>query len=207
MQYREKGFNMSNKVILLTGIPGIGKSTISRLMVNKLKNITSIGFGDLIYEVLHNEGKKPSRNRIKTTPDKFVTINTIKTAAEILLKKIAEIRLCKNVLIESHAVVRDSYGFWIIPEINDFKKAQLDAIIVIHATFEIFEKRMKESTDGRYLISGETFSKYQSLQDSVAINFSLLSDCPLYIVETDNDLESTENSLLHIFKNIGIEIS
>jgi len=196
---------MTNKLILLTGIPGIGKSTITQYLEKKIKPIVRFSFGDLIYEVLQQKGVKCNRLQIRKTPDKFVTINIIKYASKILLERAMEARKINNVVIESHAVVRDFYGFWVIPEITDFKSARLDAIIVIHTSFNTFRKRMNRAIDGRYEISNQTFQKYQSLLDSVAINFSLKAGCPLYVVETGDDVDKTCLSLLHIFNNIGMK--
>jgi adenylate kinase len=195
------------KLVMLTGISGVGKSTIARHIEDRINPIARLGFGNIIYEVLQREGTDAGRTEIRTTPNRFISISAIKTATTILQERVVNLRQSTNVLLETHAVVSDYFGFWIFPEISDFEAVKLDAVIVIHSPFEIVEQRMIQKPEGRNLISKQSFESYQSLQDAVAVNFCLMAKCPMYVVETDNDLLKTSAILINIFENIGMSFS
>lgn len=195
---------MEGKFVLMTGVPGVGKSTIARNIETRIRPIVRIGFGELIFEVKQQQGTTENYEQLRATPDKSITINYVSRAEEILLNRVAKFRHTTNILLDSHAVVNSYFGFRIVPEINDFERAKIDAIIVIHTPFEIVEQRVIREPKGRNLISKQSFEKYQTMQDAVAIHFSLMSRCPMYVVETDDDLSKSVSILIEIFESIGM---
>ena len=195
---------MEGKFVLMTGVPGVGKTTIARNIETRIRPIVRIGFGELIFEVKQQQGTTENYGQLKATPDKLIPINYVSLAEEVLLNRVAEFRYTTNILLDSHAVVNDYFGFRIVPEINDFERAKIDAIIVIHAPFEIVNQRVIREPKGRNPISKQTFEKHQAMQDAVAIHFSLMARCPMYVVETDDDLNKSVHVLIGIFENIGM---
>jgi len=195
---------MEGKFILLTGAPGVGKSTITRSIETRISPMTRIGFGDLIFEVKKQLGTIENYEQLRATPDKSIPINYVSLAAEVLLNRVTLLRHATNIILDSHAVVNDYFGFRIVPEINDFERVKIDAVIVVHAPFEIVEQRVIREPKGRNPISKHSFEKHQTMQDAVAIHFSLLAKCPMYVVETDDDLSKSLYILQEIFQSIGM---
>jgi adenylate kinase len=195
---------MKGKFILMTGVPGVGKSTIARNIQTRITPIVRIGFGELIFEVKQQQETPENYGQFKAKPDKSIPINYVNLAREVLLNRVDEFRDTTNIILDSHAVVNDYFGFRIVPEIIDFERAKVDAVIVIHAPFEIVKQRVIREPKERNLIPKQTFKKHQVMQDAVAIHFSLMARCPMYVVETDDDLNKSVRIMIGIFQKIGM---
>jgi adenylate kinase len=195
---------MQGKFVIITGMSGVGKSTITRNIETCIKPITRIGFGELIFEIKNQMGATSNYEQLRESPNEAIPINYVNLAEELLLSRVSQLRQTTNIVLDSHAVVNDHFGFRIVPEISNFDKAHLDAIIVIHATFEVVKRRLAKEPKGRPTISKPIFESYKTLQDSVAIYFGLTAKCPVYILETDNNIDKSVNNLREIFRSIGM---
>lgn len=195
---------MQGKFVIITGISGVGKSTITRNVETRIKPITRIGFGELIFEIKNQMGATANYEQLRASPNEAIPINYVNLAEELLLSRVSQLRQTTNIILDSHAVVNDHFGFRIVPEISNFDKAHLDAIIVIHAPFEVVKIRLAKEPKGRPTISKQIFENYKTLQDSVAIHFGITAKCPVYVLETDNNLDKSVNNLKEIFRSIGM---
>jgi adenylate kinase len=195
---------MDGKFVVVTGVPGVGKSTITRSIVTKIDPAVRIGFGELIFEVKQQQEIMVDYEQLRASPNKSIPINYVDRAAELLLEKVTLLRQTTNILLDSHAVVKDYFGFRVAPEINDFNKAKIDAVIVVHAPFDIVYQRLIKEPKGRTLISEQTFETQRTLQDAVAINFSLMARCPMYVIETSDNLDYSIRIFMDIFESIGM---
>lgn len=195
---------MQGMFVLMTGVPGSGKSTIAHSLETSITPIVRIGFGELIHEIKQQHGVNEDYEKLRATPVKSIPINYVSLAEELLLTRVNSLRFETNILLDSHAVVNDHFGFRIAPEISDFRRVDLNAVIVIHAPFNLVEQRIRTEPKGRNLVSKQIFDQHQALQDTVAIGFSLAAKCPLFVVETNNSLDRTIQILLEIFESIGM---
>ena len=113
--------------MLITGIPASGKTTFTKQMEKLYNNIARIGFGDLIHQqmqdnVSYNELRKLPTDKINST-----IINQIRDEIPKIIESLSD---GKIILLDSHAVVHDIYGFRIIPELAQ-EINNLKAIILL----------------------------------------------------------------------------
>ena len=119
---------MAGKKVIITGVPGVGKSTVVNGALEKLKeegiNYQTINFGTFMFEVAQREGLAKDRDEMRKL-DKDIQ----KRLQQLAAKAIAQID--GNVIIDTHASVKTPNGYlaglpeWVLREL------MLDLIILV----------------------------------------------------------------------------
>jgi adenylate kinase len=132
----------------------------------------------------------------------------IASVDEQLLTEVTRHRLSTNILIDSHAVTRENFGFRVTGSSSSLlDRLKLDCIIVIHAPANERVKRIKTEPKGRLPVSVEEARLHETLQDSVAIAYGLMSACPVFIVEASEEPASLVTKIrAGVFARLGMTL-
>ncbi|MBR6448074.1 MAG: AAA family ATPase, partial [Methanomicrobium sp.] len=88
-----------NKKVVITGVPGVGKTTVINGSLEALKELgvsyTSINFGTCMFEVACDQNLVSDRDEMRKL-DQEVQRNLQKTAAQVIAK------ITDNVIIDTH---------------------------------------------------------------------------------------------------------
>jgi adenylate kinase len=199
---------MPGKVVLLTGVPAVGKTTLARYALERVTRLHVITFGEMIFEARRREEPGITYQEMRAFPTKQAAGRTIETATELLIERAGELRQTSNVLIDSHAVAKDEYGFRITPDSEAvLKRLMLDAVIVLHAQPDTVLARMQSAPAGRRAVTPRQLATHEALQDAVAVAYAVASGCPVYVLEVCSELDESFRSLLRVFAAIGMELS
>lgn len=194
------------KTFLLTGVPAVGKTTLAKNLKKMITPIDVITFGEVIQEVKQQRKQSVSYSEIRSNPTREATTYLIEEATKKLVKNVRLLKEKSHVLIDSHAVARDSYGYRATPDNYSFLQSiGYDGIFVLHGDHKEVAARVSEEADGRLTVSTEDVASHQALQDSVAIAYAIVAGCPVYFIETKGESKlSLVKKVLEVFDHIGV---
>ena len=103
-----KGTGMAGKKVIITGVPGVGKTTVINEALSKLKSegveYKTINFGSFMFEVAKNEGLVENRDQMRSL-DRTDQKRLQQRAAQAIAQ------IPGNVMIDTHASVKTPKGY------------------------------------------------------------------------------------------------
>ena len=117
-----------------------------------------------------------------------------------LVELAAVARSRNHLIIDSHPVTKERYGFRITP----FDRASLtainpDAIVVLYADPRVIIDRISKNSGGRPSVSEFETLIHETLQQSIAIDYSLMVPAPIYFLDSGRPLDEVVDDFLGLF--------
>jgi adenylate kinase len=171
---------MVGKKVIITGVPGVGKTTVVNEALKKLSlegvDYKSINFGTFMFEVAMNEKIVQDRDQMRTL-DRAVQKRLQQHAAQA----IAQIQ--GNVLIDTHTSVKTPKGYlsglpeWVLREIMP------DSIVLVETDDDqILMRRLTDETRSRDKEGSRSIAEHQQFNRSFAAAYAMLTGCTVRIV-------------------------
>lgn len=184
-------------VVVITGIPGVGKSTITKLALQRTRaKFRVVNFGDIMFE-------EAVKAKLVTHRDEMRRLS-LKVQRELQLKaaqRILEISREEPVLLDTHATIKTPLGYML-----GFPKEVIEVInpkfiVIIEATpSEILGRRLRDLKRDRDVETEEQIQRHQDLNRAAAISYAMHSNALIKIIENHEDkgLEEAVNELVKI---------
>ena len=171
---------VESKKVIIVGIPGVGKTTLVTKIVEILKadqkTVSVHSFGTVMLEEAKKNGIKDRDELRKLSTDEQKNLQ--KMAAE----KIASLQ-DNFVIIDTHAFISTNAGFYPGLPNHVLQIIKPSNFISVSARpEEIYNRRMKDTTRHRDLVSIESIKKELSVQDAMLSSCSVLSGSPMKTV-------------------------
>ncbi|MGB9725291.1 MAG: adenylate kinase [Fervidicoccaceae archaeon] len=139
---------MEMKTVIITGVPGVGKTTVIGELSNLLKergiSYFIANFGDFMLKSAISEGLVTSRDQIRKLSHRLqVKLQGI-AAREIANEARRQLANGGILIVDTHAIVKTSTGYWpglpshVVEELNP------DVIAVLEASAEEIYRRQSE---------------------------------------------------------------
>jgi len=184
-------------VVMITGIPGVGKSTITRLALKRTRaRFRLVNFGDLMFEEAVKAGLVEHRDEMRKLDPK--------TQKELQLKaaqKIVEIAREEPVLLDTHATIRTPVGYLLGFPREVIEVINPNFIVIIEATpSEILGRRLRDLKRDRDVETEEQIERHQDLNRAAAVSYAMHSNALIKIIENHEDkgLEEAVNELVQV---------
>jgi len=196
---------MSNryKIIYLTGSPASGKSSLTKTLKKHFKSkIFIFEYGNELMRYLKNQKIGVSNySELRNKSAKIVRAEDIHAVDLILLQFINSKKNKGHIIVDSHAVTKEIYGF----RITAFSYQQLSLlpfteIYVLYSETNIIQKRIKENPGGRPLVTNFETDMHTFLQASVAINYGIILSIPIYFFDSAESLENLSETIVNRMK-------
>ncbi len=190
---------MSGKKVIITGVPGVGKTSVINETVSKLEAekvpYQNINFGSFMFEVAKKEGLVADRDEMRKL-DK----DTQKRLQRLAAQAIAKIE--GNVIIDTHASVKTTSGFlaglpeWVLRELNP------DIIILVETdNDQILKRRLSDLSRVRDIEGSKEIADHQNFNRAVAASYATITGCTIkYITNADFLLEKAVDEMLSILR-------
>ena len=174
------------KVIYLAGAPAAGKSSTTRMLAEQVPNLLIWEYGARLTEYLKTRSLEVrSQDDLRFRSSGLVTPADVAAVDQLLAAFVQEHRLNQPVVIDSHPVTKETYGYRITAFSHD-KIAQLttDEIWVLFASPDETRRRIADEPDGRPMITDEEARMHTALQASVAATYGIITGAPVYLFDT-----------------------
>jgi adenylate kinase len=174
------------KIIYLTGAPASGKSSTTKLIREQVPGLVIWEYGAKLTE--HCAARfvdVTNQNDLRAKSAGLVTAEDVAVVDEALLKFVDEERGRRHVVIDSHPVTKEEWGYRITPfSLEQFARLSPDEIWVLYASPEETRRRIQNDPGGRPLVNEEEARAHTMLQASVAATYGMSIRCPVYMFDT-----------------------
>ncbi len=175
-----------SKVIYLTGAPASGKSTLTENISKRFPDACIFTYSKELLKVVERRvASVKTQDDLRQHSAAVITHDDVKIVDNELLKLLETTRNKKNVIIDSHPVTIESYGFRVTP----FAKAQIkrlnpDVIICLFSDAETVRKRICENPAGRPLPSSFELDLHTQLQSQIASIYAMETGARLFLLNS-----------------------
>lgn len=160
-------------LIYLTGAPATGKTTLCRYLEQRIPGLQHIAYRDLLMAHVADRYRNLTIETLREAPSQFVTRADVDATDRKLIGIVAELRKQKHVLVDSHPMSKEPYGFRITP----FTPKQIsllapDVIVCLYADPAEISRRIRANAEGRPVPSEFELSLQITQQASVATQYA-----------------------------------
>jgi adenylate kinase len=170
-------------IIVVTGIPGVGKTTVMQKAAEGL-NIKFVTFGTVMIDIAKELKLVKDRDEMRNL--------TLDQQKQLQIKTAEKVGKMRNVILDTHCTVKTPKGYmpglpeWVLRKLNP------TAIVIVEADpQEIFDRRAKDMTRNRDPDSVEKIAEHQMINRAAAMSYATLTGATVKIVfNHDNALHA-----------------
>ena len=166
-------------IIVVTGIPGVGKTTVMQKAAEGM-DISFVTFGSVMIDIAKDLKMVKDRDemrKLSLEQQKQLQINTAEKVGQM-----------KNVIVDTHCTVKTPKGY--MPGLPEWvlKKLNPTAIVIVEADpQEIYNRRAKDMTRNRDPDSVEKIAEHQMMNRAAAMSYATLTGATVKIVFNHDD--------------------
>ncbi|MBA1158924.1 AAA family ATPase [Microvirga mediterraneensis] len=185
------------EVIYLTGAPAAGKSSISRALQQRVRNLSVFEYGaELTRHVNKKHSTAIEQATIREQSSNIITPQDIADLDKILLDFVQSRKPTSHVLIDSHPVTKEDYGFRITPfHISQFAALQATQIWVLYTPPDVTIQRIEKESGGRPTPTEFEANLHTALQASVAAIYAIGAGGAVHLFDSSKPLEDLVGQL------------
>jgi adenylate kinase len=178
-------------VIYLTGPPATGKSTLVAGLERRVRPLQVYSYSKLLADhIAERDRTAVNQDEIRKQSARMVTAEDVAAVDIQLLATVEQQRTSSHVIIDSHAVTKEVYGFRVTPfSIKQVEALRPTHIIVLYTESSVVLERIKKNSQGRPLISTFEATMHNDLQGAVALIYGIHLGVPIYFLDSNRSFE------------------
>jgi adenylate kinase len=180
---------MSYKVIYLTGAPASGKTTLTTILERVAQPLTVFRYGELLHNhVIRRSSGDLTHEQIRGSSDLLISPADVDAVDAELVKAVATRRTGTHIVIESHAMSREAYGFRATPfDAERLSHIAPDAIVCLYVDPEETCRRIAAKPYGRTQVSEFEALFHTMAQAAIASTYAVQLGRPVYYLDARVD--------------------
>jgi len=196
---------LRNRVIIVTGIPGVGKTTVLKELVKKAGKkgvkLNVINYASIMLKVANEKGKNIGRDDLRRMPIDLQRALQME-AAEKIEKMISE---APETIIDTHMTIRTNNGYWSGIPLNVLKKLHPNLFVLLEAEpSEIVDRRLKDKARKRDKALIENVKEEMGFSRFLAASCATLTGAPVKILKNLAGKQvDVANQLLDAIQKLG----
>ena len=166
-------------VIVVTGIPGVGKTTVMQKAAEGM-DIQFVTFGTVMIDIAKELNLVKDRDEMRKL--------TLDQQKQLQIKTAEKVGKMNNVIVDTHCTVKTPQGY--MPGLPEWvlQKLHPTAIVLVEADpQEIFNRRVKDPTRNRDPDSVEKITEHQMINRAAAMAYATLTGATVKIVYNHDD--------------------
>ncbi len=180
-------------VVVVTGIPGVGKTTVMKKAAEGI-DIQFVTFGTVMIDIAKELGIVKDRDGMRKL--------SLDQQKKLQIKTAEKISQMKNVIVDTHCTIKTPKGYlpglpeWVVTKLNP------TSIVVVEADpDEIYNRRVKDMTRNRDTDSKEQIAEHQQINRATAMAYAALTGATVKIVfNHDNDIDNAVKEAAPVLK-------
>lgn len=187
---------MAARCLLLTGVSGVGKSTIGLAIAQARPTLLYRSFGDVVREIVGPGADQG--DDIRTRLDELVTPAVIIAAKLACHQEILSLGADQVMLLDSHTVTGTPYGVRATPD-SSARLEDFGLFAIIHLVGEvdtIRSRRLADLANPRLRHQADSIVLEQNVLIATSIAYAQALQIPVYFVETNEDVGAVVDKAL-----------
>lgn len=184
-----------SKKIIIVGIPGVGKSTlvtkIVEILNSRQKSVSVNSFGTIMFEEAQKNGIKNRDDLRKLSMEEQQNLQ--KKAAQKIAKLEDDL-----VIIDTHTFINTNAGFYPGLPNSVLEIIKPSNFISVYARpEEIYNRRMKDTTRQRDVVSIDNIKKEMAISDAMLSSCAVFSGSPMKpVFNAEGKIEEAANTVI-----------
>lgn len=178
------------RVLYLTGAPASGKSSVTEALAGLVAPLEVFEYGERLTRYLADRGDRSlTQQRLRRHSAALARPDDIRAVDRLLLKFVAKKRSRSHVVIDTHAVTKERYGFRVTSySLRRFSSLNPDAICVLYTSPDVSVERIRRGPGGRPQVTEWEAGFHSALQASVAVTYGMSVGVPVYFVDSSRPI-------------------
>lgn len=183
-------------VVVVTGTPGVGKTTVLTKALEGVSNYSVVNYGDVMLEEAKRKGVS-NRDEMRQLPPK-VQREIQRNAAE----KIAGMAKEKGIIVDTHCTIKTPAGYlpglpkWVLDALKPEKFVLIEA-----EPEEIMNRRIKDTTRIRDTEVLSEIEEHQLVNKAMAMAYASLTGATVKIIKNnDGKLEEASKQVIEVLE-------
>ena len=199
---------MDGKVVLITGAAGTGKSTLVRNLLERARPFKRVDYGQLLRaHKLRQTGVAMSYDELRRDSASVISPQDVAAVDEWLIGQLPTWRTEGNIVIDSHPVTKEVFGFRITPySLNQVQRIEFDAILVLVGEPNTLAQRIADNPQGRPNPDAFQAGFQVQLQAALAATYAIICGRPCFAIDTTRSTaEVTAEIALDLLRQVGVQ--